>query len=63
MSAIRQHEAAEGGTQDEVPVAITTHLAREGAVREAMRQIESLDVVVAPPVCIRVVAEREEYRE
>ncbi len=63
LSAIRQHEAAEGGTQDEVPVAITTHLAREGAMREAMRQIESLDVVVAPPVCIRVVAEREEYRE
>ncbi len=61
LSAITQHEAEGGASADLVPVAITTHMAREGAVRDAVRQIASLDVVAGTPVCIRVLAEREEY--
>lgn len=62
LSAITQHEAGSKAPHGAVPVAITTHIAREGAMREAIREIESLDVVVGQPVCIRVVAEREEYK-
>lgn len=60
LSAITQHEP-EAEPADVVPVAITTHLAQEGAMREVLRRIERLDVVSARPVCIRVLAEREEY--
>ncbi|MBN1488589.1 MAG: homoserine dehydrogenase [Phycisphaerae bacterium] len=62
LSAITQHEAEADAPQDIVPVAITTHMAREGAMREAIKEIEKLDVITAPCVCIRVVAEHEEFK-
>ncbi len=63
LSAITQHEADGDAPHDVVPVAITTHLAREGSMRAAIRQIEALDIVAGKPVCIRVLGEREEYRK
>lgn len=52
LSAVLQHEAAVGQF---VPVVITTHQAREGAVRGALKKVEQLDVIQGTPVCIRVV--------
>lgn len=49
------HPAAKG-----VPVIITTHQAREGNVRNAVAEIDALDVVTTPGVCIGIV---EEYPE
>ena len=62
LSAITQHEADDSITDDVVPVIVTTHVASEGAMQEALRLIQSLDVVAGPLVCIRVVEEREEYQ-
>ncbi|MBN1554872.1 MAG: homoserine dehydrogenase [Phycisphaerae bacterium] len=50
-----RHPAAEG-----VPVIITTHQAREGNVRNAVAEIDALDVVTTQSVCIGIV---EEYPE
>lgn len=52
LSAVLQHEPATGRF---VPVVIITHHARQGAVRKAIVQIEQLDVIDGPPVCIRIV--------
>jgi homoserine dehydrogenase len=62
LRSVTQHEPEPGGMQDVVPVAVTTHTAREGAIKDALARIERLDVVAAPCVCIRVVAEHEEFK-
>ncbi|MCG3180985.1 MAG: Homoserine dehydrogenase [Phycisphaerae bacterium] len=51
LSGLLQKEVAAGGT---VPIVITTHLAREGDLRQAIEQIARLNVVKAPPVWFRV---------
>jgi len=55
ISAMVQHEAGQRAVPDVVPVVITTHLARRGAIREAVARIAGLESVVEPPVCIRIV--------
>src|SRR5690606_983625 len=52
LSAIMQPESAAGQF---VPVVITTHGARQGALFKALDQIEKLDVVHGRPVRIRIV--------
>jgi homoserine dehydrogenase len=52
LSAVMQHESAVGQF---VPVVITTHQARRGAVRSALAKIEQLDVIDGNPVCIHIV--------
>ena len=52
MGAMLQHEIAAGQF---VPVVIVTHEARQGAVNQALQQIERLDVIDGSPVCIRIV--------
>lgn len=52
ISAILQHEADAGKM---VPVVITTHRARRGAVIAALDRIEKLDVIAGRPVAIRIV--------
>lgn len=54
LSAILQHESE---PTKPVPVIIMTHLAREGAVQQALKEIAQLDVVCEPPTCIRVAEE------
>ena len=54
LASILQHESEPAKP---VPVVIMTHLAQEGAVREALTEIGKLDVVSEAPVCIRVVEE------
>lgn len=63
LSALAQHEAPADAPQDIVAVAITTHMACEGAMRDALRAMEQLDVVSGRPVCIRVLEGREEFRK
>lgn len=51
LSAILQHEMDDGQS---VPIVITTHLAREGAMRQAMRQLDNLDAITSKGVCLRI---------
>lgn len=52
ISAIRQHEVAAGQF---VPLVITTHRAKQGAVMNALTKIQKLDVIEGKPVFIRIV--------
>jgi homoserine dehydrogenase len=51
LSAVMQHESAAGRM---VPVVITTHAARQGAVQGSLQRIAGLDVIEGRPVCIRI---------
>ncbi|GMU24344.1 MAG: homoserine dehydrogenase [Phycisphaerae bacterium] len=61
LRAVTQHEPDGSGPADAVPVVVMTHIAREGQMRAALRELEGLSVVRARPVMIRVVEEHEEY--
>jgi homoserine dehydrogenase len=58
LSAVLQHENAGSPF---VPVVVTTHRAREGAVRAALKEIDALSVIGAPTVCIRVMDQPMEF--
>lgn len=58
LSAILQRESDESKL---VPVVITTHLAEEGAVRRALREIDGSPMIGAPTVCLRVVDQPKEF--
>lgn len=59
LSAILQHEADDGSQY--VPVVITTHRAKEGAVRAAVKAIDALPTIVPPTVCLRVIDQPREF--
>lgn len=52
ISSVLQHEVAEGRF---VPVVVTTHNARWGALQRALDRIEQLKVIQGRPVSIRIV--------
>jgi homoserine dehydrogenase len=52
LSSILQHEVNAGQF---VPLVVTTHLARQGAVRAALLRIGKLSVIEGQPVCVRIV--------
>lgn len=52
LSSILQHEANAGQW---VPLVVTTHHARQGAVREATAKVAQMDVIQGPPVVMRIV--------
>jgi len=52
LSAVLQHETNAGSY---VPVVIVTHKAAHGDLLEAVKQIESMQVIEGPPVVIRIV--------
>ena len=58
LSGIHQRESAESQF---VPVVITTHLAREGAVRQALRVIDGLATIGAKTVCLRLIDQPREF--
>lgn len=58
LSAILQHEMDDTHF---VPVVITTHLAREGAVRAAIAEIDTLSIIAPPTVCLRIIDAPEEF--
>jgi homoserine dehydrogenase len=57
ISAILQHESAENNA---VPIVITTHLAREGALQSAIREINDLPVIAGPVACLRIIDQPKE---
>jgi homoserine dehydrogenase len=58
LSAILQRENEAGQF---VPVVITTHLAREGAMQAALKQIDALPTIGAPTVCLRIIDQPKEF--
>ena len=58
LSAILQRENDEGQT---VPVVITTHLANEGAMQAALKEIDALNTIAPPTVCLRIIDQPEEF--
>lgn len=59
LSAIRQHETNDNGAT--VPVVITTHLANEGAMQAALKEIDALPTISAPTVCLRIIDQPKEF--
>jgi homoserine dehydrogenase len=57
LSAILQHEVV----GQYVPVVITTHLAREGDMQAALRQLDALPTIQPPTVCLRIVDQPKEF--
>ena len=55
-----QREPVDARADLGVPVVITTHAAREGNIRNAIAEIDALDVIGAPTVCIDIVEEHAE---
>lgn len=60
LSAIRQRETSR---DQYVDVVITTHGAREGAMRAALKQIDALDAIRPPTACLRIIDSPEEYAQ
>ncbi len=58
LSAIMQHEVNLGQF---VPVVITTHLAREGSVQAALKEINASPAVAGPAVCLRIIDQPKEF--
>ncbi len=58
LSAILQHENNDGNF---VPVVITTHQAKEGAMQAALAEIDALSSVTPPTVCLRIVDQPKEF--
>ncbi|MCK4277330.1 MAG: homoserine dehydrogenase, partial [Phycisphaerae bacterium] len=59
--SVLQHEGDPANdAADAVPVVITTHRGSEGGVRKAIQEVDALDVIRAPTVCIAIV---DEYPE
>jgi homoserine dehydrogenase len=58
LSAVLQRESREG---QHVPVVITTHKAREGSMRAALRQIDQLKTVEPSTVCLRILDQPREF--
>ena len=63
ISSALQHEPAGDVQAEGVPVVITTHEALEGSVRAAQKELNELEPIKAPCVCIRMVAEHPERVE
>jgi len=57
LSAILQHET----DGQNVPVVITTHLAREGSIRAAVAEIDKLPAIAPPTTCLRIVDLPQEF--
>src|SRR6185312_465834 len=58
LSAILQRESVDSQI---VPVVITTHLAQEGAIRGALKEINALPTITSPTVCLRVIDQPKEF--
>jgi homoserine dehydrogenase len=58
LASFLQHESRGG---DAVPLVLTTHTAREGAVQAALAQIDALNTITAPSVCLRIIDQPKEF--
>jgi len=60
ISSVLQREPPADSEVAGVPVVISTHTAIEGNVRRALAEVDALDVIEAPSVCISIVDEHPE---
>lgn len=60
IRSVLQHEPAPGSDIEGVNVVITTHIADEGNIRKAITEVDELEVIKAPTVCISIVDEHPE---
>jgi homoserine dehydrogenase len=58
LSAVLQHEANHGQF---VPVVITTHLAKEGSLQQAIRKLNASPAMAGPAVCLRIIDQPREF--
>jgi homoserine dehydrogenase len=58
LASFLQHESQ---GSDAVPLVLTTHLAQEGAIQAALKQIDALAPITAPTVCLRIVDQPKEF--
>ena len=58
LSAIMQHEVNHGQF---VPIVITTHLAKEGSVQKAIKEINASPAMAGPAVCLRIIDQPREF--
>ena len=58
LTAVLQREPND---EQRVQVVITTHLAREGAIRKALTEIDALQTITPPTVCLRIIDQPKEF--
>ncbi|HEV7297786.1 MAG TPA: homoserine dehydrogenase [Tepidisphaeraceae bacterium] len=58
LASISQRESNEG---ELVPVVITTHVAREGSIRQALQEIDALENIQPATVCLRIIDQPKEF--
>jgi homoserine dehydrogenase len=58
LASFLQHESPGEGA---VPLVLTTHLAKEGAVQTALKQINALPTITASTVCLRIMDQPKEF--
>ena len=58
IASFVQHEVTGG---DSVPLVLTTHRAEEGAMQNAIRQINALSQITAPAVFLRIADQPKEF--
>ncbi len=61
LSSVLQHEVSEDGDMPSVPIVITTHLAREGSVRAAIKEIDTMPNVLVPTTCLPILELPSEF--
>jgi homoserine dehydrogenase len=59
LASFLQHESQADSAS--VPLVLTTHLAREGAVQAALKQIDALPTITSPSVCLRIIDQPKEF--
>jgi len=59
LSAVMQRESEDA--EGYVPVVITTHRAREGDVRQALKEIDALATIQPSTVCLRIMDQPKEF--
>lgn len=59
LSAVLQRDPGEDN--DFVPIVITTHKAREGSIRAALTEIDALEFVKRPTICLRIIDQPKEF--
>jgi homoserine dehydrogenase len=58
LASFLQHEMTGG---DSVPLVLTTHLAKEGAIQSALKAINALPTMTAPAVLLRIIDQPKEF--
>lgn len=59
IASFVQHESA--AANGDVPLVLTTHTAQEGALQQALKQINSLPPITAPAICLRIIDQPKEF--